>query len=380
MDSRFNDIFTQPENSIFKVVFFPDRIYHAQYLNAALSERYRYNVQEVRSKVDMTVLKGEVYMDGLFYSHFLRIEYRGRRLVELARENKRFLQNELLAFVGLLPDDTSLEVEDDKVKLHYCPSIGAYQVEIWQTLEAPDTSYHDFKVLNMMGKNKAITRIAAFNPALVDIKALRRIKLAFRENDRDLPFGYNIDDPAWDNNYDRGHQEPNSPVPSNDPANTIEDKNYLINFQRGWFLQAEEVEPVRYRNALMEEDNPDRSDDNVIEMRWILQRELGGNLVFFHEVTIPPGKVEGTHRHIGSEELYYIVEGKGVAYMGENDDPTLSALPTVKRSIYGLDKKNCKEIQVKPGSVIFTKSGGIHGIRNSGTKPLKFVAFLYQSS
>ena len=379
MDSRFNDIFTQPENSIFKVVFFPDRIYHAQYLNAALSERYRYNVQEVRSKVDMTILKGEVYMDGLFYSHFLRIEYRGGRLVELARENRRFLQTELLAFVGLLPEDNSLTA-DAIVKLHYCPSIGAYQVEIWQTLETPDTSHHDFKVLNMMGKDKAITRIAAFNPALADIKSLRRIELAFRENDRDLPFGYAITNPAWDNNYDRGHQEPNSPTPSNDAANTITDKNYLIDFQRGWFLQAEDVEPVRYRNALMEEGNPDRSDDNVIEMRWILQRELGGNLVFFHEVTIPPGKVEGTHRHIGSEELYYIVEGKGIAYMGENDDPTLSGLPTVERSIYGLDKKNCKEIKVKPGSVIFTKSGGIHGIRNSGTKPLKFVAFLYQSS
>jgi len=27
--------------------------------------------------------------------------------------------------------------------------------------------------------------------------------------------------------------------------------------------------------------------------------------------------------------------------------------------------------------MIFTKSGGMHGIRNNGTAPLKFVAFLY---
>ncbi|NOQ14310.1 MAG: cupin domain-containing protein [Methyloprofundus sp.] len=378
MDSRFNEIFTQPENSIFKVVFFPDRIYHAQYLNAARSERYRYNVQEVRSKVDMTILKGEVYMDGLFYSHFLRIEYRGGRLVELAREKQRFLQSELLAFVSLLPDDSSLKSEST-VKLHYCPSIGAYQVEIWQTLEAPDTGHHDFKVLSMMGKDQSITRIASFNPALDNIKALRRIELAFRENDRDLPFGYTINNPAWDNNFERGHQAPNDPTPSSN-NNTVNDKNYLIDFQRGWFLQAEDVEPVRYTNALMEAGNPDLADNNTIEMRWILQRELGGNLVFFHEVTIPAGKVEGTHRHIGSEELYYIVSGNGVAYMGENDDPSLAELPTVERAIYGLDPKNCKEIPVKPGSVIFTKSGGIHGIRNTGTKPLKFIAFLYQSS
>ena len=51
MDPRFNDIFTSPENDIFKVVFFPDRIYHARYLNATRSRRYRYNVQEVRGKL-----------------------------------------------------------------------------------------------------------------------------------------------------------------------------------------------------------------------------------------------------------------------------------------------------------------------------------------
>jgi oxalate decarboxylase/phosphoglucose isomerase-like protein (cupin superfamily) len=27
--------------------------------------------------------------------------------------------------------------------------------------------------------------------------------------------------------------------------------------------------------------------------------------------------------------------------------------------------------------MLFTKSGGIHGIRNDGDEPLKFVAFLY---
>ncbi|CAG1021391.1 Oxalate-binding protein [Methylococcales bacterium] len=378
MDSRFNKIFTDPENSIFRVVFFPDRIYHAQYLNATRSLRYRYNVQEVRSVVDITILKGEVYFDGLFYSNFLRIEYRGSRLVELARENNRFLRDELLAFVRLLPTDAGLNAEAT-VKLHYCPWIAAYQAEIWQTLEAPENNQHDFQILDLMGKNKDITRISAFNPALEDIKGLKRIEIAFRENDRDLPFGYPINNPVWDNNYQRSHQQPNVTTPSSD-ANTVSDMNYLIDFQRGWFLQADDVAPVRYRNALMEEDNPDRANDNIIEMRWILQRELGGNLVFFHEVTIPPGKTEGTHQHIGSEELYYIVSGEGIAYMGENDDPALTNLPTVERSIFGLDKRNCKEIQVKPGSVIFTKSGGIHGIRNPGSKPLKFVAFLYQSS
>jgi mannose-6-phosphate isomerase-like protein (cupin superfamily) len=52
-----------------------------------------------------------------------------------------------------------------------------------------------------------------------------------------------------------------------------------------------------------------------------VQRELGSTNVYFHELTIPPGTVEGTHRHIGSEELYYIFEGEGIASMGDGATP-----------------------------------------------------------
>jgi hypothetical protein len=104
MDARFNEIYTSPENSIFKVVFFPDRIYHAQYLNATRSDRYRYNVQEVRAYVDIIVLKGEVYMDGAFLCNFLRIEYRTGRLVEQGRERGRLVRDEVIAWLKLVPD------------------------------------------------------------------------------------------------------------------------------------------------------------------------------------------------------------------------------------------------------------------------------------
>ena len=140
-----------------------------------------------------------------------------------------------------------------------------------------------------------------------------------------------------------------------------------------------DIQPVRYRNAMMDSSNPDAKDDNIIEMRWIVQRELGGSMVFFHEVTIPPGKVEGTHQHIGTEELYYITEGEGIAYMRVGDDPATDSFPTVERQVMGLGLKDFKELPVKPGSVIYTKSGGMHGIRNNGTMPLRFVAFLYHT-
>jgi oxalate decarboxylase/phosphoglucose isomerase-like protein (cupin superfamily) len=49
------------------------------------------------------------------------------------------------------------------------------------------------------------------------------------------------------------------------------------------------------------------------------------------------------------------------------------------RPVYGLFPRECVRLPVSPGHVIFTKSGGVHGIRNTGTEPLKFVAFLYHS-
>ena len=377
MDSRFNDIFTSPENQVFQVVFYPDRIYHAQYLNASRSPRYRYNVQEVRSYVDIVVLKGEVYMDGNYLCNFLRIEYYATRLIEQAREKNRFVRDEALAWVKVQPTNP-VNTAEATVKLSYCPWVDAHQVEIWETLEPPQAQSHDFTVLDLMGRSGSITRVPQFNPALRDIKSLKVVELAFRENDRDLPFGYRINEPRWDNNYLRSHQEPRTQEPSS-PQNTIADQNYLIDFQRGFYRQAKDVLPVRYRNAMMEPGNPDTDPNNIIEMRWILQRELGSSLVFFHEVTIPPGKVEGTHRHIGTEELYYIFEGEGIAYMAVGDDPATEGFPTVEREIFGVGKKQCKELPVRPGSVIYTKSGGVHGIRNPGGVPLKFVAFLYHT-
>ncbi len=380
MDSRFDDIFETPQNSVFKVVFFPDRVYHAYSLSATRSDRYRYNVREVRNVLDICVMKGEVYLDGLFYSNILRIEYRGGRLVEGIREKNRFMKDEVMGWVRLLPTD-AIKVAEDTVHLHYDPRIGAYYVEIWQTLEPPEGNRHHFKVLNLMGHHSAITRIPAFLPAMEDLPSLLRIDLAFRENDVEIPRGYHIglDDIVWDNDYLRSHEVPNTQNPS-DSSNTVHDSNYELTFQRDFIQDATQVAPVRYRNPLMEAGNPDAADTNIIEMRWLFQRELGGSLVFFHEVTVPPGAVEGTHQHIGTEELYYIVSGTGIAYVGEGDAPGTENLTTVDRWVYGLGPQPCKEVPVSPGHVIFTKSGGIHGIRNPGTEPLKFVAFLYHTS
>jgi mannose-6-phosphate isomerase-like protein (cupin superfamily) len=384
MNPGFENIVNSVENSIFKVVFFPDRIYHAQYLNATRSPRYRYNVMEVRGYADVVILKGEVYFDGNFLCNFLRIEYSAARLVELMREKGRLLGYELVSWLRVRPSNEQ-NVAEAKVRLHFDSWINAFQTEIWETLEAPGNSSHDLSVLDMMGRNGPITRVKQFGPALADIKNLRRVEIAFSEPESTPLSGHKVDpnDVAWDNDYTRTHQEPVTDNPS-DQRNTIPDQNYLLDFQRGYYQQASDVKPVRYRNAMMEPDrNPDAKDDNIIEMRWLFQRELGSSLIFFHEVTIPAGKVEGNHQHVGSEELYFIIQGEGIAYLRDGDDPATDHFPSVQREVFGIGPKSFKELPVKPGSMIFTKSGGMHGIRNTNSDPasppLKFVAFLYHS-
>jgi mannose-6-phosphate isomerase-like protein (cupin superfamily) len=389
-DPAFTSDESKTWSEIFKVVFFPDRIYHDQYLNATRSPRYRYNVQEVRGYADITVMKGEVYMDGLFLTNFIRVEYRGGRLVEQTRTHDRFLGDQLIAWLRVTMDD-GVTKQDARITLYWDAWVETYQAEIWGTLEPPETSQHDFMVLDMMGSNGSITRIPTFVPLLLKVKSIKQVELAFREDTLYQPFGTALSDgdASWDNDFARTHQAPISNQPS-DPGNTISDQNYLLDFQRGWFKHAADVTPVRYRNAMMEADrNPDARDDNIIAMRWLFQRELGGSMIFFHEVTIPPGKVEGNHQHIGSEELYYIIAGSGIAYLRVGDDPATNAVDaagkpvyqTVPREVMGIGVKQFKALPVTAGCMIFTKSGGMHGIRNTGeTEDLKFVAFLYQSS
>jgi mannose-6-phosphate isomerase-like protein (cupin superfamily) len=379
MDTRFEQIYTHPENEMFRVVFFPDRIYHARYLNATRSSRYRYNVTEVRGGPDINMMKGEVYLGGSRLCGMVRIEYGAVRLVEQAREVNRRLGPTIKAWVKLLPDDAGKTAEKT-VRLFWDPIINAYAVELWETLETPAGTSHDHRVLALMGRDAPITRASELSPAMTDLKGLRQVALAFREDDTIYPTEQPLGNVQWDNDYLRSHQEPRNPQPSS-PENSVADSNYLLNFQRGFFIpDASQVPPVSYRNPMSDEGNPDRRDDNVVQMRWLFQRELGGDLVFFHEVTVPPGAVEGTHRHIGSEELYYVVSGEGVAYMADGDDPSTDGYPLVERPIYGLDPEQCRQLPVRQGSVIYTKSGGIHGIRNPGDQPLRFVAFLYQTT
>jgi uncharacterized RmlC-like cupin family protein len=64
---------------------------------------------------------------------------------------------------------------------------------------------------------------------------------------------------------------------------------------------------------------------------------------------LPPGTHFGRHIHDGSEELYLILRGRGVALL---DD---------------------EEHSVGPGDFLMLRDGGMHGLRNDGSDPLELL-------
>lgn len=72
----------------------------------------------------------------------------------------------------------------------------------------------------------------------------------------------------------------------------------------------------------------------------------------FANVQLKPGEEVAFHIHTGECESYYIISGSGVY----ND--------------------NGEEIEALPGLVTFTPSGSGHGIRNTGSEMLEFIALI----
>ena len=66
-----------------------------------------------------------------------------------------------------------------------------------------------------------------------------------------------------------------------------------------------------------------------------------------------PGCSIGYHQHVDNEELYVILSGAGTFYDEEN-----------------------RAVPVGPGDMTLTTKGQSHGLSNSGTEPLVFLAVM----
>jgi mannose-6-phosphate isomerase-like protein (cupin superfamily) len=93
-----------------------------------------------------------------------------------------------------------------------------------------------------------------------------------------------------------------------------------------------------------------------IQFKRAVTAGAGGSYNFLDMSIIPPGSEIGTHTHSsGNEELYIVITGRGRMLL---DD---------------------REFDVGPGHVIINRSGGTHGLRNTGDSDLRLVVIEIQT-
>ncbi len=80
------------------------------------------------------------------------------------------------------------------------------------------------------------------------------------------------------------------------------------------------------------------------------------SLLFMHDDILPQGVSIGEHRHEGSEEVYFIVEGHGTLMMDRQSHP------------------------VGPGDVSLVKSGHSHGIVNTGETAMRLIVVGFRTT
>ena len=72
--------------------------------------------------------------------------------------------------------------------------------------------------------------------------------------------------------------------------------------------------------------------------------------------TLEPGSTIGVHAHPNTEDLYLILEGRGVGVL------------------------NGERFPIGPGDLFLVKAGGSHGLINDSEGPLAFIGLLTRSS
>ena len=107
----------------------------------------------------------------------------------------------------------------------------------------------------------------------------------------------------------------------------------------------------QYRKVIVNQDMA--GGKGTVTVRHILnEEEMDIACRLYAEVTVAPGASIGVHSHHGETETYYILQGEG------------------------LYTDNGKESSVKAGAITFCKDGDSHGLSNTGTGDLVFMALI----
>ena len=80
--------------------------------------------------------------------------------------------------------------------------------------------------------------------------------------------------------------------------------------------------------------------------------QMKGKGRVFARMMLKPGSTLGYHQHNGDFETYYIISGEGIV----ND--------------------NGNKRKIKAGDVVYTENGEFHGLENTGTDNLEYIALV----
>ncbi len=91
---------------------------------------------------------------------------------------------------------------------------------------------------------------------------------------------------------------------------------------------------------------------DTVKKHLLTATELNDKTRMFAEITLAPGCSIGYHEHHGESETYYILAGTGT-YNDNGENRTVAS-----------------------GDVTFTPGGKGHGLENTGTENLVFIALI----
>jgi mannose-6-phosphate isomerase-like protein (cupin superfamily) len=104
----------------------------------------------------------------------------------------------------------------------------------------------------------------------------------------------------------------------------------------------------------VEVDSPKDGNGKLIRWDYLKDNIPCSRFSMFSYLELEPGASIGKHQHSENFEVYYFLDGEGMA--SDNDD----------------------EVMVRAGDMLLTECGSSHALRNTGEMPLKFIAFIME--
>jgi len=114
--------------------------------------------------------------------------------------------------------------------------------------------------------------------------------------------------------------------------------------------------PMKVHVESFAADGSLKAEDGWIDMNvkfLITDDSVGSQQTVFGITIFPPGAKHDIHRHPNAEETEYIVEGHGVARVGEDD------------------------VAMGPGDIVFVPANGYHGFYNSSDTERAVMVWCY---